>query len=49
MAPSVQNQDNILSDDDPNNSSSDEYQEDIKVTTEDEQYVLFLKIPLTTT
>jgi hypothetical protein len=42
-APSIQNHDKILSDDDTNNNSLDESQEDIKVTREDEQYKLFLK------
>ncbi len=39
----MQNHDKILLDDDTNNSSSDEFQEDIKATIKDEQYKLFLK------
>ncbi len=42
----VQNHDKILLDDD---SSSDESQKDIKTTTEDEQYRLFLKNQLIVT
>ncbi len=47
--PFIQNHDKILSNDDTNNSSIDEFQEDIEVTTENEQYRLFLKNQLTTT
>jgi hypothetical protein len=37
-AHSVQNHDKILSDDDTNSNSSNESQEDIETTAEDEQY-----------
>jgi hypothetical protein len=46
--PFVQNHDKILSNDDTNSSSFDEFKEDTNATIKDEQYRLFLKNQLTT-